>query len=776
MATGKQVNNPGYIASAAYKADPDNATVPDSLHQEYEIGKTSFVLTDAQALLADVTVAQDTADEAVVNAATAQDQADQAVIDAAAAQSEADQAVIDAAAAQAVADAAVVDAATAQENADQALFGFTTVPTIAARNALTPSVDQLVSVTDSGNGTPKLYQWNGTAWLDVTATYVTYAALNVAVNADLIAANADAIAALAQTDADQALTDAALAQGIADNAVADALQAQTTADIAENVADQAALDVIVAQNGVNGINASIGIANGVASLDGAGLVPASQLPSYVDDVLEFANLASFPATGEASKIYIALDTDKQYRWASTVYVQIYSGAVDSVAGKTGVVTLVKTDVGLSNVDNTSDASKPVSVAQQTELDLKANTTTVNAALALKIDDSQIVTTVGTPGLDTNIPTEKAVRDVLASAGGGGLQWRQSITHTGASDVVTFSSAYITASGGLMVLADGVLLALGVDYTETSTTTITLIGNFASKATQIDGLNFGNISIGGGIGLVTTVSTPGLDTNVPSEKAVRDAIAAIPAGDPARKVVYVAVASTGDASGDDASNKIAASAYFPASAPLVEDQDIIIDAGTYTGVDLRFQVCNVRLLLQGTATFDAFYASTAEVTVLALSTANYLITTGILSVQYGAHLSIPAGSGAPFAVNLYGTNYTYSNLDVGSLTVQGGAHVASRGFFITRGAVSITSNSVVGAEYFTHVGATGLVISTASTFSSVTASWSGATIDLLSNSRFSCMSTMNFAGGTVKGASVFVYGSAGGTLPTASAGGTVQSAT
>lgn len=46
--------------------------------------------------------------------------------------------------------------------------------------------------------------------------------------------------------------------------------------------------------------------------------------------------------------------------------------VDSVAGKTGVVSLVKDDVGLSSVDNTSDAAKPVSTAQQTALNLKAN--------------------------------------------------------------------------------------------------------------------------------------------------------------------------------------------------------------------------------------------------------------------------------------------------------------------------------------------------------------------------------------------------------------------
>ena len=102
-----------------------------------------------------------------------------------------------------------------------------------------------------------------------------------------------------------------------------------------------------------------GAANGVATLGADSKVPASQLPSYVDDVLEYANQAAFPASGETGKIYVALDTNKAFRWSGTVYIYITSGAVDSVAGKTGVVTLVKADVGLGNVDNTADASKVV---------------------------------------------------------------------------------------------------------------------------------------------------------------------------------------------------------------------------------------------------------------------------------------------------------------------------------------------------------------------------------------------------------------------------------
>lgn len=125
-----------------------------------------------------------------------------------------------------------------------------------------------------------------------------------------------------------------------------------------------------------------------ATLDGSGKVPAAQLPSYVDDVLEYANQAGLPATGETGKIYVAQDTGKIYRWSGSAYVEISpspgstdsvpegstnlyhttgraaaAAPVQSVAGKAGTVTLAKADVGLGNVDNTADASKPVSTAQ-----------------------------------------------------------------------------------------------------------------------------------------------------------------------------------------------------------------------------------------------------------------------------------------------------------------------------------------------------------------------------------------------------------------------------
>jgi len=65
----------------------------------------------------------------------------------------------------------------------------------------------------------------------------------------------------------------------------------------------------------------------------AGKIPAGQLPSYVDDVLEFANQAAFPATGETGKIYISLATNAQFRWTGSVYIGLVAspGTTDAVA-------------------------------------------------------------------------------------------------------------------------------------------------------------------------------------------------------------------------------------------------------------------------------------------------------------------------------------------------------------------------------------------------------------------------------------------------------------
>lgn len=89
-----------------------------------------------------------------------------------------------------------------------------------------------------------------------------------------------------------------------------------------------------------------GVPDGVATLDGAGKVPASQLPSYVDDVEEYATLSEFPAEGETGKIYVAIDTGFSYRWGGSTYVQMSSGLE---LGETAT-TAYAGDKGKANAD------------------------------------------------------------------------------------------------------------------------------------------------------------------------------------------------------------------------------------------------------------------------------------------------------------------------------------------------------------------------------------------------------------------------------------------
>jgi hypothetical protein len=154
-------------------------------------------------------------------------------------------------------------------------------------------------------------------------------------------------------------------------------------------------------------------ANVDASNITSGIINAARLPSYVDDVLEFANLAGFPATGETGKIYIDLATNKTYRWSGSVYVSFNSGAVDSVAGKTGIVTLANTDVGLANVENKSSAT------------IRGEITSANVTTALGFTPLSGIVAIANGGTGTATPNLSAGNNIAVS----GTWPNQTITST-----------------------------------------------------------------------------------------------------------------------------------------------------------------------------------------------------------------------------------------------------------------------------------------------------------------------------------------------------------
>lgn len=81
-------------------------------------------------------------------------------------------------------------------------------------------------------------------------------------------------------------------------------------------------NLVNAQDVENIIYLQKGNSGGLATLDGSGKVPASQLPSYVDDVLEFETKYDFPNRGEEGKIYVDTDSNYTYRWTGNTYILI----------------------------------------------------------------------------------------------------------------------------------------------------------------------------------------------------------------------------------------------------------------------------------------------------------------------------------------------------------------------------------------------------------------------------------------------------------------------
>lgn len=276
-------------------------------------------------------------------------------------------------------------------------------------------------------------------------------------------------------------------------------------------------------NQLNGFITTKGQPNGFASLDSKGLIPSSQLPAYVDDVIEVATFDELPEVGEAGKIYVTLDTNLTYRWSGTRYIEIsqslalgetsstaYAGdkgkylkdvsdslpsdiitsinclpstnyvnimgnkktkgedgiyidadqaivtigaASSTFAGVMTIADKVKLDglktqegitsdidsvqsnltthitnkqnphsvtkaqVGLGNVDNTSDADKPVSTAVQAELDKKTNSAITDIDFADSTADDAIMTVGLANGI---ITSEKNVTLPKASSTSAGI--------------------------------------------------------------------------------------------------------------------------------------------------------------------------------------------------------------------------------------------------------------------------------------------------------------------------------------------------------------------
>lgn len=191
---------------------------------------------------------------------------------------------------------------------------------------------------------------------------------------------------------------------------------------------------------------SKGAPNGLASLNESGVIPSTQLPSYVDDVVEVAAFSNLPSKGESGKIYIVTSTNIQYRWSGTAYVEISKsialGETSSTAypGDKGKAT---TDV----VNSLSDTLvNDVLVAQSNQnsvsLTIKSITkTTVNKDKQLLLADGDpILPTDGTPIL---LGDSESARIARATEG----------LYSQANDKVITINPATTSTAGVMSSSD-----------------------------------------------------------------------------------------------------------------------------------------------------------------------------------------------------------------------------------------------------------------------------------------------------------------------------------
>lgn len=178
-----------------------------------------------------------------------------------------------------------------------------------------------------------------------------------------------------------------------------------------------------------------GSANGYAELDATGKVPSGQLPSFVNEVIEVADSAA-PPVGEAGKIYVTLDDNRTYRWGGSAYIEISPslalGETSTTAyrgdrGKTAYDhsqdtstnphNVTKSQVGLGNVDNTSDATKNAAAATLTN---KTLTTPILTAPVVNGSSGNMTISASSEGGEYNIGVDASGTLALYGAGGNTL--------------------------------------------------------------------------------------------------------------------------------------------------------------------------------------------------------------------------------------------------------------------------------------------------------------------------------------------------------------------
>lgn len=248
-----------------------------------------------------------------------------------------------------------------------------------------------------------------------------------------------------------------------------------------------------------------GAASGVAELDANGLVPSSQLPSYVDDVLEYSAKSSFPTTGETGKIYVDTSTNLTYRWSGTAYVEISP----SLALGTTSSTAYRGDYGNTAYTHATDANR-LTTAKSEGLYKIATTAEGHIKSVTAVAKSDI-TGLGIPGSDTNThrPIQVNGTQILGD-------------NTTALNLKAGNNVSVTNSSGTVTIA-----ATDTKYTATTTSIGSASAGTAISADDITAWSAGTVPT-----LGTAISADDItawSANTPTSCAISQGVLTFTAG-------------------------------------------------------------------------------------------------------------------------------------------------------------------------------------------------------------------------------------------------------
>jgi len=169
--------------------------------------------------------------------------------------------------------------------------------------------------------------------------------------------------------------------------------------------------------------------------------------------VKYNNLASFPQTGNSAILYVANDTGKLYTWTNSTYVEVDKkiasswGSV-SQAPEGSAISVSKSDVGLDQVDNTSDLDKPISTQTQTVLDNKqnllvsgTNIKTINNTSLLGSGNLSITASATWGGITGTLSSQTDLQSAINA--------KQSTLVSG-SNIKTINSTSLVGSGNVAV--------------------------------------------------------------------------------------------------------------------------------------------------------------------------------------------------------------------------------------------------------------------------------------------------------------------------------------